>query len=215
MRRLLIVAVVVSAVLGNMGISGIEKAEAHKGPAVVSSTAGNGLNLRSGPGAQFRVLLTMHPGDALTMRGHRGNWLYATHLASGLTGWAWLAYTVPVSGTSRSGGGSSAGGLPRCYPNSWGQVFCASEDEATAAWSAAVHWGASYWWLMSIASCESNFSQFAYNGATGVSGILQFLPSTFYAFGGSNLWSYWEQFYVAARMYVLGYAWMWDCNWRI
>lgn len=215
MRRVMIVAVVaLSTVLITSQFSTRNEASAHSGYWRVSDEAGNGLRLRTGPSGDYRIIEVMSRGDRLKAFGHRGNWIKVRHLATGSVGWAFLTYVVADSAPATGGGGSTSG-LPRCYPNSWGQVFCASEDEANAAWSAAVHWGASYWWLMSIASCESNFYQFAYNGITGVSGILQFLPSTFYGFGGSNLWSYWEQFYVAARMYVQGYAWMWDCNWRI
>jgi hypothetical protein len=189
-------------------------AEAHRGYARVNG--GDGLRLREGPGAEYRIITVMPHQARIKFFGHRGNWAKVRYLATGQVGWTWLAYLVPETApTSGGGGGGSPGGLQTCFPNSWGQVFCAPPDMVNAAWSAAQRFGASYWWLMSIASCESNFSQYAYNGLTGVSGVMQFLPSTFYAYGGSNIWSYWEQFYVAAFMYSRGLAFHWDCNHRI
>lgn len=189
-------------------------ASAHSGYWRVADTAGNGLRLRTGPSGNYRIIEVMARGDRLLAFGHRGNWIKVRHLATGSVGWASLTYVVADSGSSGSGGSTS--GLQLCFPNTWGQTFCAAQWIADTAYAAARYWGASYWWLMSIASCESNFDPSAYAPSTGVSGIMQFLPSTMeWISPGSNPWSVSDSMYVAAHMYVMGLAYHWDCNWRI
>jgi hypothetical protein len=181
----------------------------------VADTAGNGLRLRTGPGGVYRIIEVMPRGDRLKAFGHSGNWIKVRHLATGSIGWASLSYVVPESGSS-SGSGGSTSGLTHCYPNTWGQTFCAADWIAQTAYAAAQYWSASYWWLMSIASCESNFDPGAYNGLTGVSGIMQFLPSTMeWISPGASPWSVSDSMYTAAHMYVMGLAYMWDCNHRL
>lgn len=174
------------------------RAAAHTGRYVVAATAGNGLNLRTGPGGQYRVLMTMARGDVVKARGHRGNWMYLTHLATGTTGWAWLDYLTPVSMASGGGGGGY------CMTNYWGEYVCASANTANAIRYWAGQYGVGSWWLFATAACESSFNPGAYNPSSGVSGLFQFQPSTFYWQGGSSLWDVWDQSRIAAKMFATG-----------
>jgi hypothetical protein len=171
-----LVVIILTAVIVIVGFGSTpQKAAAHSGTWQVN--AGNGLNLRTGPGG----------------------------------GWAWLAYLVPAGGS-----GGTTSGLQHCFANTWGQTFCAPDWIAQTAYAAARYWGASYWWLMSIASCESNFDPNAYNSYSGVSGIMQFQPSTMqWISPGASPWSVSDSMYTAAHMYILGLAYHWDCNHRI
>lgn len=184
------------------------RAFAHSGYYRVAESAGNGLNLRTGPAGSYRVIMTMQRGDRLKAFGHKGNWIKVRHLPTGNIGWAWLDYVVKESGTTSGGSG---GGLQTCFWNYWGRTVCAPSWIAEAVYVAARHFGASYWWLMAVAACESDFLPSAY-GWSGTYGIFQFRPTTFYAWGGGNIWSVYDQAWVAARMFSQGLGYThWHC----
>jgi hypothetical protein len=213
-RRLLLLGVLISSIGGTFHV---QPAAAHSG---YWRNTGNTLNLREGPGGSYAVIGKVPANAVVKAYGHRSNWLKLKVLSTGQIGWAWLwnfhasSYVPPAPAPPPSSGDGS--GLPRCYPNTWGQTFCAADWIAQTAYAAAQYWGASYWWLMSIASCESNFDPGAYNPATGVSGIMQFLPSTMeWISPGASPWSVSDSMYTAAHMYVLGMQSAWDCNHRI
>jgi hypothetical protein len=205
-----LVVIILTAVIVIVGFGSTpQKAAAHSGTWQVN--AGNGLNLRTGPGGGYARIETMANGTLVKARGHSGNWMKLTSYTTGRTGWAWLAYLVPAGGS-----GGTTSGLQHCFANTWGQTFCAPDWIAQTAYAAARYWGASYWWLMSIASCESNFDPNAYNSYSGVSGIMQFQPSTMqWISPGASPWSVSDSMYTAAHMYILGLAYHWDCNHRI
>lgn len=52
-----------------------------------------GLNLREGPGSQYRVVITMGQRDKVTELGRQGAWILVRH-ASGRVGWAHGDYLV-------------------------------------------------------------------------------------------------------------------------
>lgn len=182
------------------------KASAHTGRYVVSQTAGNGLNLRTGPSGDYRVIMTMQRGDAFKARGHRGNWMYGTHLATGNTGWAWMSYLEPAPATSSSGGGGAI-----CLTNYWREWVCSSVDVGNAIRYWAGQYGIGWWWLAATAACESSFHIYAVNQWSGVSGLFQFQPSTFYAWGGHDLWDPWDQSRIASKMFAAGEARQYFC----
>lgn len=149
----------------------------------------------------------MPAGTRLKARGHRRNWFFGTDLSTGVTGWAWLAYLVPAGGQgSTGGGGGTTSGGAYCMTNYWGEWVCAAAWIADAIRGAAAAYGVGAYWLFATAACESSFNPWAYNPSSGVSGLFQFEPSTFYWQGGSSLWSVWEQSYVAAKMFANGLA---------
>lgn len=66
-------------------------------------------------------------------------------------------------------------------------------------------------YLIKIARCESSLNIRAYNPAGPYIGLFQFLPSTFYANGGKDLYNPYDQSDVAARMISRGMARHWGC----
>jgi hypothetical protein len=187
--------------------------DAHSGTWQVQ--AGNGLNLRTGPGGTYHRLYTMPNGRLVKARGHRGNWMYLTDLTTGTTGWASLSYLVVYSGGS--GGTSSGGsGLQLCWDTSFNWTACAPAWIAQTIAAAAIRWGVPYWAMMGIAACESGFDPNAYNSSSGVSGIFQFQPSTMaWIYPGGNVWSVSDSANAAAKLLAYGYSSMFDCAWRI
>jgi hypothetical protein len=174
---------------------------------------GGGLNLRSGPGGNYQVIGSVPSWSVVKAYGHQGNWLKLQVLSTGKIGWAWLwnfhesSYAPPAPAPAQPS-------LQTCFFNYWGQTFCAPYWIALEFYNAATYYGASYWWLMSVAACESNFDPGAYNPASGVTGIMQFTWYTIQAYGwpGANPWSVHDSAWVAAKMFAQGLGWThWHC----
>jgi hypothetical protein len=92
-------------------------------------------------------------------------------------------------------------------------VECAPLD---AIHWAALRWGASEYQLDVVARCESGLSTTAYNAASGASGMMQFLPETYWGYAPSagETRSYWTasgSADVAAYMFNLGQQRQWVC----
>jgi Transglycosylase SLT domain len=64
-------------------------------------------------------------------------------------------------------------------------------------------------WMVTIASCESGLRPNAYNPAGPYVGLFQFLPSTFAAHGGTNIYDPNQQAGIAANMLAHGGARSW------
>ncbi|MGB3406380.1 MAG: SH3 domain-containing protein [Jannaschia sp.] len=62
-------------------------------PLFVAQTTDGYLNLRAGPGTNYKVLRRMYPGDRLETLGREGRWLRIRHV-SGAEGWAFDAYVT-------------------------------------------------------------------------------------------------------------------------
>jgi soluble lytic murein transglycosylase-like protein len=97
---------------------------------------------------------------------------------------------------------------PAPAPASTGTSSSAGDVEAiiTAAGQAA---GVDPSWLISTAECESGLNPNAYNGAGPYGGLFQFLPSTFEAHGGTNIWDPTQQAQIAATMFASGESGEW------
>ena len=67
-------------------------------------------------------------------------------------------------------------------------------------------------WVKRVMRCESTCNEKAYNASSSASGIMQFLPSTYRANGGKDMWDGEEQIQVALRMYRMGQAYQWSCK---
>jgi len=77
--------------------------------------------------------------------------------------------------------------------------------------AAAQRFGVSYTWLLGVATCESGLDPLAVNGSSGATGLFQFMPSTFYGHGGTDIWSPVQQANVAASMFAAGESNQWAC----
>lgn len=77
--------------------------------------------------------------------------------------------------------------------------------------AAATTWGVSPTWMLSIARCESNFHPTSVNPSGPYEGLFQFLPSTFAANGGTDIWDPVQQSEVTAKMLAHGQAHQWSC----
>lgn len=66
-------------------------------------------------------------------------------------------------------------------------------------------------WAVGIARCESGFNVYAHN-PSGATGLFQFMPSTFYGNGGTDIYSAEDQSRVATFMLAHGQAHQWVCK---
>jgi hypothetical protein len=78
-------------------------------------------------------------------------------------------------------------------------------------YAAAARYGVDGDYLVNVAMCESNLDPGAVNPVTGDTGLFQFHPETFYAYGGSDIWSVVDQADTAARMFSQGLDYLWLC----
>lgn len=81
--------------------------------------------------------------------------------------------------------------------------------------AAAAKFGVDGNWMVRIASCESGLRPNAYNPSGPYIGLFQFLPSTFAAHGGTNIYDPAQQADIAANMLAHGGARSWPvCSQR-
>ena len=66
-------------------------------------------------------------------------------------------------------------------------------------------------WASHIVNCESTFNPNAL-GTSGDTGLFQFLPTTYAANGGTDIWDWREQVRVAHFMYLNNQQYQWTCN---
>lgn len=78
-------------------------------------------------------------------------------------------------------------------------------------YAAATSHGVSYSWMLKIAECESGLNPRAYNPAGPYIGLFQFLPSTFRAHGGTDIYDPVQQSNITADMLAHGQAGAWGC----
>jgi len=92
---------------------------------------------------------------------------------------------------------------PRACSGIYGHEFVRGDVEAIIT-AAAQAQGVDPSWLISTAECESGLNPNAYNGAGPYDGLFQFLPSTFAAHGGGDIWDPTQQAQIAATMFANG-----------
>lgn len=166
-----------------------------------------GLNLRTGPGLGYAIILTMPYGSYVTAIRSEDGWTRVIY--QGTTGWAYsalLSYEAPASAAPQEGGTSSGN---NCY---WahGYLSCAPAWIAKTIRGAAARHDVSADWLIRVAACESDFNPNAVGNA-GEIGIFQFLPQTFYDNGGGDIHSVYDQAEVAATMFANNLSGQWTC----
>jgi soluble lytic murein transglycosylase-like protein len=96
----------------------------------------------------------------------------------------------------------------RAAPASTGTSSSGGDIEAIIT-AAAQAEGVDPSWLISTAECESGLNPNAYNGAGPYDGLFQFLPSTFAAHGGGDIWDPTQQAQIAATMFANGESGEW------
>jgi hypothetical protein len=94
----------------------------------------------------------------------------------------------------------------------FGPPYDRTSIRAIIAAAALVH-GVDPSWMIAIATCESGLDPRAVE-PHGHYGLFQFLPSTYAANGGHDLWNPVEQAAVTATMLAHGQAWQWACAHR-
>ena len=90
----------------------------------------------------------------------------------------------------------------------------AQEWIVSTIYDAAGRHGVSGDWLLNTAICESGLDPWAYNPMTGDSGVFQFKPETWVAWGGdpNALWDVWSQADMAAWAFSAGLHTHWCCS---
>ena len=205
--RAVIVAAMLIALLCSLTVP--RETSAHTGRYYV--TANPSLNLRAGPGGGYDILDQMPTNRIVKARGHRSGWMYLTDLTTGTTGWAALAYLKEYTPPP-----PPAPSLQLCWDTAFNWTACAEPWIAQAIYEASRYYGVPFWAMMGIASCESAFRPWIVNQSSGVIGLYQFQPSTFYWMSpGANIWSVYDQAYTAAKMLARGMSSHFDCAWRI
>jgi len=92
-------------------------------------TATSGLNLRTGAGTNYAVIVTMPHGAVVSVLAVSGGWYKVSW--SGHTGWCSGMYLTPAAGGGGSAGGSSA--------------VSAAMSRAASGVGFSYHWGAGCW----------------------------------------------------------------------
>jgi len=110
-----------------------------------------------------------------------------------------LALTLAVVGVAGAA-------LPELAP-----AASASVPYEAAIRDAAARYGVSADWLISVMLCESGGDPYAVNPATGDSGLFQFNPNTWYAWGGGDIWDPYQQIELAAWAFSQGLSYHWLC----
>lgn len=122
-----------------------------------------GLNLRSGPGTNYGVLLVMPAGVGVSVMGDPVNGFYPITF-HGTKGWAsgdYLRSGAPSPGQPNPGGGS--------YTH---------DEIIQIIYAAADEYGQPRADMLRVAQCESTLNPNAVNASSGASGLFQFMPGT-------------------------------------
>ena len=173
-------------------------------------TKSNGTYLRTCPATTCRKVLLLGNGAVVTLDRHRGTWAYAYY--GDAKGWLSLNVVRQVQVPAPQPPAST--GAQTCFWNTWGSTVCAPQWMADEIARAASTYGVSYWTLMSVAACESNFDP-ATTGWAGEVGIFQWIASTWAWIGQGDRYNTYDQIWATASAFARGYASHWTCWYRI
>ena len=87
----------------------------------------------------------------------------------------------------------------------------ASVPYESAIREAAARHGVSVDWMISVMMCESGGDPSAVNPRTGDTGLFQYNPNTWYAWGGGDIWNPYEQIGKTAWAFSQGLSYHWLC----
>jgi hypothetical protein len=145
------------------------------------------------PAAQQSDWIVAEIYSAAARYGVSGDWLLAAQQSD------WIVAEI-YSAAARYG--VSGDGLLAAQQSDW---------IVAEIYSAAARYGVSGDWLLSVAQCESQLNPWAVNPVTGDTGLFQFNPGTWEAWGGGNIWSVYEQADKAAWAFSQGLSSHWLC----
>jgi uncharacterized protein YraI len=164
---------------------------------VTSATVTTALNLRTGPGTGYQVVLVMPGGASVEVMGDPQNGFYPLRY-NGTKGWAagdWLS----IGG----GGNPSSGPAPT------------TQDEIIAIiYEAADYYGQPRADMLRVARCESVLDPNAVNASSGASGLFQFMPSTWATtpYANENIFDARANAFAAGWMWSVGRRNEWTCQ---
>jgi uncharacterized protein YraI len=170
-----------------------------------------GLNLRSGAGTGFSVVLVMPLGAEVTLTGATSNG-FSGVTYNGNRGWAassYLTSTQPGSGNT-SGGGSGATGN---YDTNGDGVW--QRDEIIAIiYAAADYYGQPRADMLRVAQCESNLDPYNVTPPYSASGLFQFLPGTWATtpYAGESIFDPVSSAFATGWMWSVGRRGEWVCQ---
>lgn len=121
-----------------------------------SATVDSALNLRTGPGTSYDIILVMPGGADVELTGDQANGFYGV-IYDGNRGWAYGDYL-------NFGGGGSGGS--------------SSDDIVAIIYAAAARYGQNGDDMLRVAECESGLDPSQVTPPYNASGLFQFLPGT-------------------------------------
>ncbi|HVL26249.1 MAG TPA: SH3 domain-containing protein [Thermomicrobiales bacterium] len=155
------------------------------------------LNMRSGPGTGYAVVMVLQDGAAVELMGDPQGGFYPVRF-NGTTGWS-SADWLRLGG----GGGEAAPAPAKPAPAPSGQ-----DDIIAIIYAAADRFGQPREDMLRVARCESVLDPNAVNASSGASGLFQFMPGT---------WAttpYAEQSVFEPTANANAAAWMWSVGRR-
>jgi len=166
-----------------------------------------GLNLRTGPGTEYDIVLVMPDGAAVDLRGDGQNGFLPVSY-NGTTGWAsaeWLKVggDEPVEETP----------APTAPPVDGSEAY--TDDEIIQIIHAAAdQYGQNRDDMLRVARCESVLDPNAVNSSSQASGLFQFLPSTWAStpFADQDIFDPVANAEAAAWMWANGRRGEWTCQ---
>ena len=118
-------------------------------------TASVGLNLRTGPSTDYKIIVTMPNGAVVDVTGVQGGWYKVTW--SGKSGWCSGTYLTPVNGGGGGGGGNGGSAVDQAM------------SRAESGLGFSYHWGGGCWdpGSSSKGACYGNCPNCTHSGQWG------------------------------------------------
>jgi uncharacterized protein YraI len=157
-----------------------------------SATVDSALNLRSGPGTSYAIILVMPGGANVDLTGDQANGFYGV-IYNGNRGWAHGDYLT-------LGGGGNGGS--------------STDDIVAIIYAAAARYGQNGDDMLRVAQCESGLDPSQVTPPYSASGLFQFLPGTWATtpYADQNIFDPVANANAAAWMWSVGRRNEWDCQ---
>src|SRR5262249_35923276 len=164
-----------------------------------SATVDSALNLRSGPGTSYSIILVMPGGANVDLTGDQANGFYGV-VYNGNRGWAHGDYLT-------FGGGGSSGSVDGSDGWSTGELV-------QIIYAAAARYGQNGDGMLRVAQCESGLDPSNVTPPYSASGLFQFLPGTWATtpYADQDIFDPVANANAAAWMWSVGRRNEWDCQ---